>query len=218
MSQRISNRTASRFPTPKLLAALHKDTFRDNTVNGTHKSLYDYKQSLERACRATYGEHGVDLMKGVLAPADEHALPDATVRTIFDELWAYSGTFTPKTARVTAAGVPNADARKFVYMQIKQRMVTINLHIMNTCFGEAKSEVQNKQPLEPHERLAAIWSALESRYGDIPEQVILDSKQRLEQLMVFKVKDHPDGTATFRKFDTRNDTVDAFFQRLEMVR
>ena len=103
-------------------------------------------------------------------------------------------------------------------MQIKQRMVTINLHIMNTCFGEAKSEVQNKQPLEPHERLAAIWSALESRYGDIPEQVILDSKQRLEQLMVFKVKDHPDGTATFRKFDTRSDTVDAFFQRLEMVR
>eukprot|EP00937_MAST-01D_sp_MAST-1D-sp2_P003078 g3078.t1 len=55
-------------------------------------------------------------------------------------------------------------------------MTETNIRIVNTCFGEARAEVQNVQPKPLHERLKAIWSALDTRFGDVPEQKLLDSK------------------------------------------
>ena len=157
-----------------------KDTFHDGIIRGTHKSLYDYKQALGRQCRLDYGSYGTDLLLGELAPIDHTSLPDERVASIFDELRLYTLLTAPKEAKVAANGVPNNTARQFVYLQLRKRMTETNIRIVNTCFGEARAEVQNVQPKPLHERLKAIWNALDTRFGDVPEQKLLDSKLLLD--------------------------------------
>jgi hypothetical protein len=90
--------------------------------------------------------------------------------------------------------------------------------ILHKCKGsEAHVEILNQEHHPMHVRLEKVWQQLNRRYDDHPAYLLLESKTRVERLLIFEDGDAIGGVQSYRSW-CKSDDVNVYFAKLEALR
>ena len=90
--------------------------------------------------------------------------------------------------------------------------------LLRKCKGsEAYVEILNQESYPKHERLEKAWQQLNHRYDDHPAYLLLESKTRVERLLIFEDGGVTNGIQSYRPWN-KTDDVDIYFAKLEALR
>ena len=109
------------------------------------------------------------------------------------------------------------------YLGIATAVESANVKIFNalidsTAGSNANKIVLNHESDPIKDRLRLTWADLKAVYAEIPDHIKLVSKQRLEQLRIYKVSATTNGGETSYRSWNPQDPVDNMFTNLEHMR
>ena len=205
-----------------------KARFADN-AQGT-LTFREYVDQCSRNTESAGGETMIRIMKGELGEFDiTKTHSDQEMSKYINHLRAWNGRDVPKSWMTIK---PNEDAsgpamlvtyQPAAYLGIATAVESANVKIFNalidsTAGSNANKIVLNHESDPIKDRLRLTWADLKAVYAEIPDHIKLVSKQRLEQLRIYKAGATTNGGATSYRSWNPQDPVDNMFTNLEHMR
>jgi hypothetical protein len=193
-------------PGSKLPFATFKDNFRRKATN----------EGSETSKKILFGEFDIDVKTA--QDMDNRSALD----TIHNDLIVWPGHREPRDLYewtddddyyYTLNGINHLDI-------LTQRIATVHYNeLLASTAGEARDEVLlHEREDDPIKRLKLTWKAMNTRFDDYPEYIILEITQRLENLQVYTVKKAEGDSAGVYRAWNPSDAMETYFVKLEALR